>query len=147
MTPTRTVLFVCLHGSAKSVIATEYFRRLARQRGLDLEVAGAGVEPDAEIPSRVVQGLLRDGIDVRGRRPRQLTRTELAKTTRVVSFGCELGDLAPEGLTVERWDDVPAVSEDFQKARDAIVARLPRLLEETAARPLLGRGLSPSGQP
>jgi len=44
MTPTRTVLFVCLHGSAKSVIATEYFRRLARQRGLDLEVA-AGWHP------------------------------------------------------------------------------------------------------
>jgi len=28
------VLFVCLHGSAKSVIASEHFRRLAAERGL-----------------------------------------------------------------------------------------------------------------
>ena len=28
------VLFVCLHGSAKSVIALEHFRRLAAERGV-----------------------------------------------------------------------------------------------------------------
>src|SRR5438132_307040 len=64
MTTTPTVLFVCLHGSAKSLIALEHFRRLAQQRGVEVQADWAGIEPDAEIPPRVVQGLLGDGIDV-----------------------------------------------------------------------------------
>lgn len=129
---TARVLFVCRHGSAKSLIALEHFRRLAAERGLDVEASSAGTEPDAELPPKVVQGLLGEGIDVRRRRPRQLTRADVESATRVITFACELGDLAPSGLALERWDDVPAVSEDFNTARDAIVARLPRLLEECA---------------
>ena len=127
---THTVVFVCLHGSAKSLIAAEHFCRLAAQRGVDACATSAGTDPDADIPPHVIQGLLEDGIDVRGRRPRPLTRAELADARRVVSFGCDLGDAVPPGLTIERWDDVPAVSENFKAARDAIVARLPRLLAE-----------------
>ena|SRR5712691_2983829 len=130
MTATPTVLFVCLHGSAKSLIALEHFRRLAQQRGVDVQADWAGIEPDAEIPPKVVQGLLGDGIDVRGRRPRQVTRADLERASHLVTFGCELGALASPGRALERWDDVPAVGEDFKKARDVIVSRLPRLLDE-----------------
>ncbi len=126
----RAVVFVCLHGSAKSLIAAEHFCRLAAQRGVDARATSAGTDPDSEIPPHVIEGLLAEGIDVRGRRPRQATRQELANASHVVSFGCDLGDAAPRGLTVERWDDVPPVSENFKAARDAIVARLPRLLAE-----------------
>lgn len=125
-----TVVFVCLHGSAKSLIAAEHFRRLARQCGVDLEAVSGGVESDAEVPPKVIQGLLEDGIDVRGRRPRPVTGEALAKACHVVSFGCDLKGMLPPGLAVERWDDVPAVSDGFAVARDAIVARLPRLLAE-----------------
>ncbi len=128
MTP--RVVFVCLHGSAKSLIAAEHFCRLAVQQGLDVRATSAGTDPDPEIPPHVIEGLLADGIDVRGRRPRPLRREELARARRVVSFGCDLIGLVPPGLAVERWDDVPAVSENFKAARDAIVARLPRLLAE-----------------
>ena len=127
---TRTVVFICLHGSAKSLIAAEYFCRLAAQRGVNAYATSAGTDPDSEIPPHVIEGLLAEGIDVRGRRPRPLTRAELAHAWRVVSFGCDLGNAAPPGLTIERWDDVPPVSENFKAARDAIVARLPRLLAE-----------------
>jgi arsenate reductase (thioredoxin) len=130
MATTPHVLFVCLHGSAKSVVALEHFRRLAAERGVDVEASSAGTEPDAELPPKVVQGLFEDGIDVRGCRPRRVTRADLERATRVIAFGCELGELAPPGLALERWDDVPAVSEDFEKARDVIVARLPRLLDD-----------------
>ena len=67
-----TVLFVCLHGSAKSLIALEHFRRLAQQRGVDVQTDWAGLESDAEIPPRVVQGLLGEGID---RKPSRLPIT------------------------------------------------------------------------
>src|SRR5262245_19302557 len=127
-----TVLFVCLHGSAKSVIAAEHFRRLAAERGVMVDTADAGTEPDAEIPPKVVHGLLASGIDVSGRRPHRVTRADLEHASRVITFGCELGDLAPAGLTIERWDDVPPVSEDFSRARDVIVARVSRVLDECA---------------
>jgi len=70
MTSRQRVLFVCLHGSAKSLIAAEYFNRLASARGLDASATSAGTEPDDAIPPRVVSGLAGDGIDVAGRRPR-----------------------------------------------------------------------------
>jgi arsenate reductase (thioredoxin) len=128
MAATYTMVFVCLHGSGKSLIAAEHVRQLAAQRGIDVRATAAGIDPDSEIPPKVVKGLLEDGIDVGGHRPRRVTPEELANTWHVVSFGCDLGDVAPPGLTIERWDDVPAVSADFNVARDVIVARLPRLL-------------------
>jgi len=129
---TPNVLFVCLHGSAKSLIAAEHFRRLATERGVKMDALSAGTEADTEVPPRVVQGLLAEGIDVRGRRPHQVTRTDVMTASRVVTFACDLGDMAPAGMALDRWDDVPAVSEDFTKARDVIVARVSRLLEECA---------------
>jgi arsenate reductase (thioredoxin) len=127
---TPTVLFVCLHGSAKSLIALEHFRRLAQQRGVDVQADWAGIEPDAEVPPRVVQGLLGEGIDVRGRRPRQVMRADVERASCVVTFGCDLGTLESSGLVRERWDDVPAVSEGYKPARDVIVGRLSGLLDE-----------------
>ena len=130
MTRRPSVLFVCLHGSAKSLIALEHFRRLAAERGVAVDADSAGTEPDADIPARVVQGLLAEGIDVRERRPRAVVQADVERASRVVTFACDLGNLARPGLALERWDDVPAVSEDFKKARDVIVSRLPRLLDE-----------------
>lgn len=57
---THSVLFVCLHGSAKSVIAAAYFERLVVQRGVDVRAMSAGVEPDAEIPSGVMPHAMPD---------------------------------------------------------------------------------------
>jgi arsenate reductase (thioredoxin) len=128
MTGPPFILFVCLHGSAKSVIASQYFRRLAAERGLVADTASAGTEPDAEIPPGVARGLREDGIDPDGLRPRPVTRADLERASRVVAFGCDLGDIAPPGLVVERWDDVPAVSEDYGRARDVIAARVRTLV-------------------
>src|SRR5919106_1489229 len=43
------VLFVCLHGAAKSVVAAAHFRRLAKGRGLSFDAVAAGTEPDPEL--------------------------------------------------------------------------------------------------
>ena len=58
-----------------------------------------------------------------------MTRDDVAGAWRVVTFGCALEELGA-GAPVERWDDVPAVSDDFRKARAAIEARVGRLLDE-----------------
>jgi arsenate reductase (thioredoxin) len=128
--PQSTVLFVCLHGSAKSLIAAEHLNRVAEARGLAWRGESAGVEPDAEVPGPVVNGLARDGIDVRGYQPRRVAADRAAAAAHVVSFGCELGPLLPGHTMVEQWDDLPLVSDGYEAARDAIVARVVRLLNE-----------------
>jgi len=125
------MLFVCLHGAAKSVIAATHFRRLAAQRGLPADAMFAGTEPDPEIAPRVVKELQAEGIDVEGLRPRRVTREDVAAATRIVTFGCDLGALAPS-VSVDRWDDVPAVSEGYEAARAVIDARVERLVDQLA---------------
>jgi len=126
---TSTVLFVCLHGSAKSLIAAEHVNRLARLRGLALRGESAGVDPDAAVPLPVVAGLASEGIDMRGYTPRLATAERLAAARLIVSFGCDLGAMVPEGTPVKRWDTVPLVSDGYASARDAIVTRVERLLD------------------
>src|SRR5256712_8926504 len=138
-TQQRNVLFVCLHGSAKSLIAAEYSNRLASARGLAGRATSAGTEPDDVIPPRVAQGLRDDGIDVGERRPRRPTPADVEGTAIVVTFACDLGELATRAPRLERWDDVPAVSGDFRRAPDWIVAPvspLPQGPALAALRPL-----------
>jgi protein-tyrosine-phosphatase len=123
------VLFVCLHGAAKSVLAAADLRRLASERGLALDAEAAGLEPDPEIAPAVVKALLGEGVDLRGNRPHPLTRGDLAGVRWVVAFGCDPGPLLPPGTAVERWDDVPTVSEDLPRARAAIRRHLEAFLD------------------
>ena len=129
MASVRSVVFVCLHGAAKSVIAATYLNHLSTERGLNLRATAAGIEPEPEVPPQVCEGLLREGLDVRHYHPRRVTPEELTAAWRVVSFGCDLGDVASTSLAVERWDDVPLVSDGFQPARDAIAIRVQELLD------------------
>jgi protein-tyrosine-phosphatase len=124
----KTIAFVCLHGSAKSLIAAEYLNLRARERHVDLSATTSGPEPDAEVPANVVEGLLGRSIDVRRRRPERVSAAGLANAAHIVSFGCDLGRLAPPGVVIERWDDCPAVSDDFDVAWDFITERVDKLL-------------------
>ena len=129
------VLFVCLHGAAKSVIAAAYLDRLAKTNGLRVTAAAAGIEPDPAVAPAALGGLLREGIDVRGYRPTRLSPAALAAVSHVVTLGCDLGEPAPPGLPVERWDDIPPVSDGFEAAGAAIAARLPGLVGRLGAPP------------
>src|SRR5205809_7989787 len=103
----RTVVFVCLHGAAKSLIAATLFQRLADERGLAVRSTLAGTEPDPAIQPNVVARLLEEGVDVRPLRPRRVPRDELAIAWRVVSFGRVLAGLALDAR-IARWIDVAA---------------------------------------
>ena len=132
MTPPRTILFVCLHGAAKSVLAAADCRRLAAERGLAVRTASAGTEPDPEITPAVVRALRAEGVELDGQKPRRVSREDVAGAWRVVAFGCDLSQVAVPGVPIEQWDDIPAVSDGLPAARKAIGARLERLLEEVA---------------
>ena len=128
--PSARVLFVCLHGAAKSVVAAAHFRRLAAARGLAIDAVAAGTEPDPELAPGAVKGLAADGLPATPARPRPVTLYDLESATRVVSFGCDLPPATSQ--RIDQWD-VPAVSDGYATARDRIVANVERLVAELAA--------------
>lgn len=141
MMPTaRTVLFLCPHGAAKSVIAAADFERLARERGLNFQAAAAGTEPDTAVPPTIVDALKADGLDLSDYRPRRVTAADLSNAAHVVSLGCDLPASGLPEIAVERWDDVPSPSHGLSAAREAIGLRLTDLIERIAADEPDGRG-------
>ena len=130
MGTTRTILFLCPHNAAKSVMAAAYARQLAAQRGLDLRVETAGTDPASRTSPAVGDALRAEGLDVSTHRPRLVRDDELAAAWRIVSLGCDLGDRSTAGGRVERWDDVPSPSQVLTAARQAIRRHLGRLLDE-----------------
>jgi protein-tyrosine-phosphatase len=124
------VLFVCLHGAAKSVIAAAHFRRLASARRFAMSAVAAGTEPDPELAPGAVKGLAADGLAAAPSRPRPVTLYDLDTAARIVSFGCDIAP--PKGQRVDQWD-VPAVSDGYPAARDRIVAHVERLVSELTA--------------
>ena len=124
-----TVLFLCPHGAAKSVLASAYFQRLAKERGLDVLVVSAGTEPDAEVAPAVANHLAKKGYEVPVAKPRLVTPDEVAAADVVISIGCDLtGYPTPRGTLLE-WD-VPSPSADFARADEEIRRRVAELVDE-----------------
>ena len=124
----QVVVFVCEHGVAKSVIAAAHFNRLARERNLQIRAIARGTNPEDEIPSKVVTGLQADGL-APGERPKKLSEDDVGGISRLVAF-CKLPEEYYQKAPVEEWNDVPPVSEDYVKAREAILDHVKRLLDE-----------------
>ena len=129
----QTVLFLCPHNAAKSVIAAAYFNQMVQEAGLAWIGDSAGTEPSEKVAPVVVDMLNREGLDVSQFTPRHTSPDELQAVARVVSIGCtpeELGDAAPRA---EYWDDVPPVSQDAEGSRSAIQQHVKQLVSELTA--------------
>ena len=126
----HTILFLCPHNAAKSVLAATYCQHLATKSGLEVQVTSAGTEPDATASPAVVSLLQSEGFDVAHHRPRHVTQEELGAAFRIISLGCDVRDLTPPGTVVEHWDDVPAPSQQLALAREVIYTRVERLVAE-----------------
>ena len=129
----QKVAFVCLHGSAKSLIAAEQFNRLAAAKSLPFKATTAGPEPDAEVPANVVAGFRTKGIDVSGYKPTLIAANQLTDADVIVSFACDAGRRLAPGKAEERWDDCPAVVDDFDVAWGFITGRVEQLIARLAA--------------
>lgn len=128
----QTILFLCPHGAAKSVLAATDFQRLADQRGLAWQANWAGTEPDEKVHPAVQQVLEAEGFSQPWPAPRSVTLADLRTATRIVSLGCDLRNRLPPESVVEHWDDVPPVSQNLPAARAVIRAHLEKLLDELA---------------
>ena len=122
------LVFVCEHGSSKSVVAAAYCRRLAKERGIDIEVVSRGTAPEPQVPAGVRNGLKSDGIDVGQFKPTAVSASDLEGAAKVISFGPDLSAFTKG--PVEDWSATPAVSDDYGVARSYIVKRLEALLDQ-----------------
>ena len=126
---TSTILFLCPHHAAKSVIAAAYFNRLVQQKGLSWIAVSAGTEPDETVSPVVVEMLKNENIDVSQHQPRRVTTDELQSAARIVSMGCTAEELNVSAEHLEQWS-IPAVSQNPQAAREAILSHIEALAAE-----------------
>jgi protein-tyrosine-phosphatase len=124
------VLFMCPHGAAKSVLASAYFRRLAGERGLNVEVRTAGTDPDPQVSPAVASHLEANGYGVPVAKPRRATADDMALADVVVSIGCDVSGMPTPAGRLVRWDEVPAPSDNFAQADEAIRKRVGELVDE-----------------
>lgn len=129
----QKIVFSCLHGSAKSLIAAEYFNKLAQEKGLSARAISLAPEPDPEVPVNVVAGMKGRGFDVHAYKPALITADRLKDADLIVSFACDAGRKLASGKAEERWDECPAVSDDFDIAWNFITTRVEALIGRLAA--------------
>ena len=129
--PEPVVLFLCERGAAKSLIAATYFDELARQRGLRVRaVAAATEEPYASVPGPVAAALREQGFAVDAFQPRRVGAMDVETATRVVTIDCRPETVPATRITVERWDDVPKVSQDLSGSMRSIREHVEKLIDE-----------------
>src|SRR5437868_3440198 len=58
----KTILFVCEHGTVKSLLAKVLFEDYAKEVGLDVKAISRGTRADSIVPTWMLQGLAADKI-------------------------------------------------------------------------------------
>lgn len=137
VTPTRApmrteVVFVCEHGSVKSLVAMQHFNRKAKERGLPYRAIARGVAPERTVPAAVRAGLSADGLWTSDFAPQGLKGSDLNDAALVVSFDEDINATVAGRVRYLAWNKLPAVLTDYPRGRDAIVARIDSLLDELA---------------
>jgi hypothetical protein len=129
-TQPKKVVFVCEHGAAKSILAKAEFERIAKEKGLLVEVVSRGTAPDAEISAGVRKGLLADGMDLGSAKPVKISAKDLEGAAAVVTFGPDLAEWMPKGLKTLDWSAAPSPGKDYKVARDYIRRQVEGLVGE-----------------
>jgi protein-tyrosine-phosphatase len=124
-----SIVFVCEHGAAKSVVATAYFNKLAAERGLPYRATFRGTTPQDELSVRAVEGLKADGLAIPSGKPAAISDADVTDATHIFAIGCTLPQNALRSGKAADWSDVPD-DKGYGPMRDAIVRHVRQLLDE-----------------
>ncbi|MGK9146034.1 hypothetical protein KXS11_00190 [Plantibacter flavus] len=130
MTPTPTVLFVCVHNAGRSQIAAGFLRALAGDR---IEVLSAGSAPKDSINEVAVEAMAEHGVDITAAVPQILTTEAVRTSDVVITMGC--GDACPifPGKRYEDWELEDPAGQGIvavRRIRDDIEERIAALFVE-----------------
>jgi arsenate reductase len=126
------VVFVCEHGSVKSLIAMEYFNRSVQARGLAYRAVARGTAPEPIAPSSVREGLGAAGFDVSQFVPRLFEASDVKDASLVVSFDQDIAKIAGGKARHLAWDHLPGILADYARGRDKIIRHVDELVDELA---------------
>ena len=126
-----TIVFVCEHGAAKSVIATAYFNSLAARRHLPYRATFRGVTPQDALSATALDGLKADGLLPPAGEPTAISDADVRSATHIFAIGCTLPASASESGKAVSWSDVPN-DRGYGPLRDAIVRHVNDLLDQLA---------------
>jgi len=125
----KTIIFICEHGAAKSIVASAWFNKLAVENRLDIRSISRGTHPDAELGPKAVEGLASDGLTPAESGPQKLSLADMESAQHIVTF-CELPQEYQDKATAESWAEVPDISDGYEPARGAIVEHVEKLIEQ-----------------
>jgi protein-tyrosine-phosphatase len=127
----KTIIFVCEHGGARSTIASAYFNKLAKENNLPYQSVFRGLTPDSVISKATRKGLTSDGIETAGLSPVALSVKDVTSNAWLISLDCTA---PPSYPTYQTWKGIPAISENYEGARNEILNRLNKLIMELKAK-------------
>jgi arsenate reductase len=123
----QTIVFVCEHGGARSTIASVYFNKMARENHLLYHSVFRALTPDSTISQETKNGLMKDGFETALLMPVALTPKDVGTNVMLISLDCMV---PPSYHTDKSWSGIPAISNDYQIARNTIVKMLEGLISE-----------------
>jgi protein-tyrosine-phosphatase len=87
-------------------MATAFAERERAARGLEgeIEIVTGGTEPADHVHGVVAEAMEEVDIDIADRRPREITREELADCGYVITMGCSAEDVCPATWSGENRD-------------------------------------------
>jgi arsenate reductase len=128
MAQTKKIIFVCEHGAAKSVIASAYFNKLAKDRHLDYMAECRGTNPDNEVSAKAKEGLTADHVYDNKTKPKKLVIDDTFKAERMILF-TSLPPNFKTNVPTEDWSGLENLDGDYTERRDAIVKQINTLLD------------------
>lgn len=125
----KPVLFVCEHGTVRSLLAKVLFEQYAAEAGLAMQAVSRGTKADSVVPAWMLQGLAADHVTLGAWHPQTLRAADLANASLVVSFDVPAAAIAGTRAPQAHWDSLPSVSRDYVIGRDAIKVRVHQLVD------------------
>lgn len=126
----QEILFVCTHGAARSPIAAAYFNRIAKEKNLNYHAVFRGTEPDKNLSKETISGLTKDRFEVRDWRPSKVSKSDIEKAHKIITFDCTLPQIGFAELDITQWNGTPSISKDYNDARSAIEAHVIQLTKQ-----------------
>ena len=123
----KTILFICEHGSAKSVVAAAHFNRMAKEAGIPIMAITRGTNPDEKIPDKINSLLKGDGFPEYNGTPVRLSTKDLQAADFTVAFSTLPSEFkSPKNF--ETWN-IPSFEAGYPVARDSIILNIERLIQ------------------
>ena len=124
-----TVLFICEHGTVRSLLAKLLFEEYAKEVGLTMVAVSRGTAIDSAVAPWMTRSLASDGFLIGTWHPQRLAATDLAHARHVVSFDVPTAVSASTHAPREQWDGFPSVSANYAAGRNTIAVRVRHLVD------------------